>query len=159
MTAQVQGLESANLHIPTVELDDHMEHKALDMPEFTGRFRGDLPDRTFRFAKTILDLIDELPRCDKGWAIGKQLVRSGTSIGANVAEADEALTDIEFAHRCSIARKECSETRFWLRLCRDKKLLRAPLVDEAIAEANEFLRILTTILRKLQTRTTVGGRS
>lgn len=117
-----------------------------------GRFRGDLPDRTYEFAKVILDLVDELPHNPKGCAISKQLVRCGTSIGANVSEASQALTDAEFAHRCSIARKEAIETRFWLRLCQDKSLVQSPLLQPALDEVQEFLRILATILRKLQQR-------
>ena len=116
--------------------------------EIRGRFKGDLPSRTFEFAKLIVDLVDELPSNDKGWAVRKQLFRSGTSIGANVAEADEALTDAEFAQRCSIARKEASETRFWLRLCRDKGLLKPNRADSALKVVDELIRILVTILRR-----------
>ena len=116
----------------------------------SGRFRGDLPDRTFEFAKIILDLVDELPNNNKGWVIARQLVRCGTSIGANICEADEALTDAEFTHRCSIARKESSETRYWLRICRDKALIRSIQLAPSIIASEEFLRILGTIVRKMQ---------
>ena len=116
----------------------------------TGRFRGDLPERTYRFAGLILDVVDQLPSNPKGWMLAKQLLRSGTSIGANISEADEALTDAEFRQRCSIARKEAAETRFWLRLCRDKALIRTDQVEPAMQEVEEFLRILATIIRKLQ---------
>jgi four helix bundle protein len=116
----------------------------------TGRFKGDLPKRTFEFAKSILNLVDCLPSNAKGWAIAKQLVRCGTSIGANISEASEALTDAEFTHRCSIARKEASETRFWLELCRGKALIQSPKLEPSIQEVDQFLRILGTMIRKLQ---------
>jgi four helix bundle protein len=79
------------------------------------------------------------------------LFRSGTSIGANLCEANEALSDAEFVHRCSIARKEASETRYWLRLCRDKELIRSPLLEPALGEADELVRILVAIITRTQT--------
>ncbi len=115
-----------------------------------GRFQGDLPERTFEFAKGIVSIIDQLPHENKGWVLGKQLLRSGTSIGANVREADEALTDAEFTHKCSIARKEASETNYWLLLCQDCSLLSGPILNDLINESEEFVRILTTIVRKTQ---------
>jgi four helix bundle protein len=124
----------------------------------SGRFRGDMPERTFSFAKSILDLVDDLPNNAKGWTIGKQLVRSGTSIGANIAEADEALTDAEFKHRCSIARKEASETRFWLRLCLEKSLVATQAAESALQEVDEILRILATIIRRMQQTNLVASR-
>ena len=53
-----------------------------------GRLRGDLRDRTYQFGLLILDLVDELPNNPKGWQLCRQLVASGTSIGANLEEAD-----------------------------------------------------------------------
>jgi four helix bundle protein len=70
-----------------------------------------------------VDLIDELPNNVKGWVISRQLLRSGTSVGANVREADQALSRVDFIHRLSIAHKEAAETHYWLCLCRDKSLL------------------------------------
>jgi four helix bundle protein len=109
-----------------------------------GRFRGDLPVRTYEFAKRIVSVVEDLPNRNAGWVLGKQMLRSGTSIGANTCEADEALSEAEFIHRCSIARKEASETRYWLRLCRDCGLLTHDGTDDLIEEADEFVRILAT---------------
>jgi four helix bundle protein len=115
-----------------------------------GRFRGDLPDRTFEFSVKIVELSDCLPQNNKGWVLGKQLLRSGTSVGANVCEANHALTDREFIQRCSIARKEAAETHYWLRLC-----LRLGLVSEAdtaplLSECDELISIVSVIVRKSQ---------
>ena len=117
-----------------------------------GRIQGDLTERTFRFALRVIDLIDRMPQNTKGWEIGRQLLRSGTSIGANLHEADQALTKPDFVHRCSIARKESSETNYWLRICSAKQLLPAPDADDAATEADEFTRILTAIIKKCQTQ-------
>src|SRR5438552_2007463 len=102
-----------------------------------GRFQGNLPERTFEFAVTILDLVRQIPDGTVGWVVGKQLARSGTSIGANICEANHAFTDAEFAHRCSIARKESSETDYWLRLCHRCDLLSAEQSVPARQEAEE----------------------
>ncbi len=114
------------------------------------RFQGDLPARTFEFAKQIISLVKQLPDGTQGWELGRQLFRSGTSIGANVREADVALTDAEFAYRCSIARKETSETHYWLMLCRDTGLLNGSEIENAITESDEIMRILSVIVKKTQ---------
>ena len=103
--------------------------------EMAGRIKGDLPERSFEFALAVLDAVDELPEGTKGWVVGKQLARSGTSIGANVREAAEALTDSDFAHKCSIARKEASETEYWLMLCERTGLLRSEISEPLAREA------------------------
>ena len=113
-----------------------------------GRFNGDMPARTFAFATSMIDAIDCLPHNTKGWVIGKQLLRSGTSVGANTEEADCALTDREFAQFCNIARREAAESRFWLRLCVDRGLLTAESSQPLIDEADQLVRILSTIVRK-----------
>lgn len=116
-----------------------------------GRFQGDLPERTFQFALMVLSLVDEIPDGTKGWVLGKQLARSGTSIGANIREADHALSDAEFVQRCSIARKEASETQYWLMLCKFAHLLHStPAFEAALSEADELMRILSTVVKRSQ---------
>jgi four helix bundle protein len=113
-----------------------------------GRFQGDLPLRTLNFAETVLRLVPTLPPGTVGWLVARQLARCGTSVGANVREADHALTEAEFAHKCSIARKEASETEYWLILCQRINLLSEERVVPAMQEAGELMRILSTIVRK-----------
>jgi four helix bundle protein len=113
-----------------------------------GRFNGDLPERTYQFARVVVRLVRQCPNCTEGWGIAKQLMKSGTSIAANVCEADAALTDREFISFCNIARRESLETRMWLRLARDEGVLTQELVETPLAEVEEIGRILTTIIRK-----------
>ena len=113
-----------------------------------GRFNGDMPARTFAFSASIVDAADQLPHNPKGWVIGMQLLRSGTSVGANTEEADCALTDREFAQFCNIARREAAESRVWMRLCVDRGLLTAELAQPLIDEADQLVRILSTIVRR-----------
>jgi four helix bundle protein len=116
------------------------------------RFKGDLPEKTFEIALRIVALLDDLPNNVKGWVLGKQLLRAGTSVGANIREADEAYSDRDFAHRCSVAKKEASESHYWLLLCREAGLLRPDAVDALIEETSEVTRILSTIIGKVQSR-------
>ena len=117
-----------------------------------GRIRGDLKERTFEFAVAIVNLVRLLPNDTRGWEVARQLFRSGTSIGANVREADNAFTDADFAYRCSVARKEAGETHYWLQLCERTGLLSGDPLQQAITEADELARILSSIVRALQQR-------
>lgn len=115
-----------------------------------GRLIGDLKERTLRFGTNALAALAELPREPRGWVAAKQLGKAATSIGANVWEADGALTDSDFASKISIARKEASETQYWLELCRRSELLPSRILSPLATEAEELARILATIVRKTQ---------
>jgi four helix bundle protein len=117
-----------------------------------GRIQGDLKDRTFEFAVQVLALVDSLPHSAKGWVISRQLVRSGTAIGANVREADHAHTEADFAYKCSVARKEASETGYWLELCSRTAMLAPKRTQPLIAEAGELMCILASIVKRTQDR-------
>ncbi|MBN1976324.1 MAG: four helix bundle protein [Anaerolineae bacterium] len=78
--------------------------------------RFDIQERTFEFTVRVVKLVDQLPRTTAGIVIGRQIVRSATSIGANVEEADAAESKQDFIHKMSIAHKEARETRYWLRI-------------------------------------------
>lgn len=94
--------------------------------------------------------IVELPNETRGWIIGKQLGRPATSIGANVWEADGALTESDFVHKISIARKEAIETEYWLQLVLRMNLIPRTVVDLLLCEASEIAKILGSIVRKTQ---------
>ena len=115
-----------------------------------GRIHGDLLDRTFRFSLAILEIMDRLPSNNKGWIVTRQLVRSGTSVGANVAEADHAHTTAEFARCCNIALKEAAEADYWLRLCRESGLIASDQLAHMLDESDEIIRVLSAIVRKTQ---------
>ena len=117
-----------------------------------GRIQGNLLERTFRLARGILDLVDHLPNGNKGWEIGRQLIRSGTSVGANVREADHAQTAMEFVRCCSISRRESSETQYWLELCVASNLLDSKDAGKWIKECDEITRVLAAIVKQVQSR-------
>lgn len=115
-----------------------------------GRIHGDLPDRTFKFSLAILEIVDRLPSDNKGWIVTRQLVRSGTAVGANIAEADHAHTATEFAHCCNIALKESAEAEYWLRLCRESGLIDGDQLTPLLGECDEIIRILTAVVKRTQ---------
>ena len=109
------------------------------------RQKFDIQERTFKFAVRVVKLVNRLPRTVAGFEIGKQIVRSATSIGSNVEEADAAESKRDFIHKMSIAHKETRETRYWLRVVR-AALLDDDQVRALIQESDELVRILYTIV-------------
>ena len=91
-------------------------------------------------------MVRRLPRDVAGYEIGRQVLRSGTSIGANVEEADAAESTDDFLHKLKIALKEAQETRFWLRTIHESELLVDKEVDALLQESNELIKILNTII-------------
>lgn len=113
-----------------------------------GRLVGDIRERTLGFGADIVSAVERIPNRTTGWVVGRQLVRSGTSIGANVWEAHVAFTDADFANKISIAHKEATETQYWLELARRTKLIDAEAFQQLNTEADELIKILGTILKK-----------
>lgn len=107
-----------------------------------------IQDKTFDFALMIIEVYKKMIEKNE-YVLSKQLVRSGTSIGANVEEAIAAFTKQDFIHKMSISTKEARETRYWLRL-----LMASNLVDidmkPCVAEIEEVLNILTAIVKTIQ---------
>jgi four helix bundle protein len=108
-----------------------------------------LPARTFEFAKRIVKLcqvLDNNPGV--GRTLGRQLIRSGTSIGANVEEGQASQSRADFCSKYSIACKEARETHYWLRLIAETKILKSEQLAPIIQECNELIAILTSIVKK-----------
>ena len=111
----------------------------------------DIQDRAFKFGVRIIKFVDKLPRSLSAVEIGRQLLRSGTSIAANMEEANGAESKSDFIHKISIAYKEARETRLWLGMIEAAKLSGVAEVTELYAESDEIVRILFAILRKART--------
>jgi len=93
-----------------------------------------LDKRTFTFAQRIKDFIDKLPGKLTNIEIGKQLIRSAGSVGANYIEADEALSRKDFIMRIKICKKEAKESQYWLQLSKprtEEQRLKTHLIDES----------------------------
>lgn len=107
-----------------------------------------IQERTFKFALMIVKLYKEL-QLKKEYVIAKQILKSGTSIAANQEEAQAAYSKQEFISKLSISCKESRETRFWLRLIKESKLVEID-VDKELEEVNEILNILYRIIKTSQ---------
>jgi four helix bundle protein len=107
----------------------------------------DLQVRTKRFALRILKLFRSLPRTEEPRILGKQLLRSGTSIGANYRAACRARSRAEFIAKLGIVLEEADETVFWLELIRDAPIFRQQKLNDLVEEANELVSIFVTSVR------------
>ncbi len=111
--------------------------------------KRDLPERTFEFAKRIVDLcrfLDQTPGVSR--TLAGQLLRSGTSIGANVEEAQAGQSRADFTAKLYIACKEARETHYWIRLLTASGIALPEQLAGLDNEANELVAILTSIVKK-----------
>ncbi len=107
----------------------------------------DLEERTFIFAKEVIDLVDDVSKSLVNLEIGKQLVRAAGSVGANHIEANESLSKKDFIMRIKICRKESKESRYWLNLLKYRDGMDGRR-DALIQEATELMKIFGAILEK-----------
>jgi four helix bundle protein len=107
----------------------------------------DIERRTFNFALKVVHFCRALDaKTGVGWALNKQLLRAGTSIGANVEEAQAGQSRADFISKNAIALKEARETAYWLRLIHSAELVASPVLDELLRESDELARILGAIV-------------
>ncbi|MDA0751565.1 MAG: four helix bundle protein [Verrucomicrobia bacterium] len=109
----------------------------------------DIVGRTFDFSVRIINLcqvLDEKPGVSR--ILAGQVLRSGTSIGANVEEAQASQSQADFTSKLSIACKEARETHYWLRLISTTNVIPKSKLSQLIDESNQLIAILTTIIKK-----------
>ena len=106
-----------------------------------------LKDKSYAFAVRIVKMYKYL--CDKKheYVLSKQVLRSGTSIGANIVEVNGAISKDDFSAKMSIAYKEALETKYWLDLLKDSGYLESKGYDELYQEADEISRMLFAVLK------------
>jgi len=112
----------------------------------------DITDRTFRFATRVVPLVNALPRTVAGQVIARQVMRAGSSVGANVEEAQAASSTKEFPRRMEIAQSEAREVLYWLRLVAECGLVPKIRVADLLREADELVRIITTMAKRSRGR-------
>ena len=103
--------------------------------------------KAYEFAIEIVNLYKELFKM-KEFVLSKQLLRSGTSIGANVPEANGGISNNDFSAKISIAYKEALETKYWLSLLTDTGFIQKNTYDRLYEQADELCKILFSILKK-----------
>ena len=113
---------------------------------------ADLRDRTKAFALLVIKLYGALPKATVAQVLGRQLLRSGTSVGANYREAFRARSDAEFVAKVGDCLKELDETAYWLELLSEAALLPAERLIFLQDECNQLIAIFTTISKRVKSR-------
>ena len=112
-----------------------------------------IQDRTRKFANRVIKVYVELNKRkydDAGRVLSKQFLRSGTSIGANIAEAEFAQSRADFRSKLTIALKEASETRYWMLLLIDNNIVPESKLAMILDELNQIIKILIATTKKLK---------
>jgi len=103
-------------------------------------------DKSFAFAVRVVNLYKHLKNDKSEYVLSKQLLRSGTSVGANVREGVNAESKKDFIHKLAIAQKECDESIYWLELLVETKYLNKEEYQSLVNDATELLKILKSII-------------
>ncbi|MBM2814311.1 MAG: hypothetical protein HW421_1073 [Ignavibacteria bacterium] len=115
-----------------------------------------IKDKSFQFAIRIVNLYKYLSEQKKEFVLSKQMLRAGTSVGANIREGDNAESKSDFIHKLAIAQKECDETIFWLELLKATYYLTETEFDSIIKDALEIMKLLTTIIKTSKKSLTIN---
>ena len=113
-----------------------------------------LKDKSYLFALRAVKLSQHLVVTLKEYVLAKQVLRSGTSIGANIEEAFQAESKADFVHKLAIANKEAFETHYWLRLLKDSKLITNRQAESLLTDCHELQRILIAAIKTSKRRGT-----
>lgn len=112
------------------------------------QYQTDLLERTFLFARRVVQLFVALPKSSLAQTLGKQLLRSGTSVGANYNEAHRSRSKAEFSSIVGICLREIQETQFWVRLIAAEEIIPAKRLEALLQETDELIAIFVTIIKK-----------
>ena len=107
-----------------------------------------MENKCMDFAVRIVNLYKHLSQKKKESVLSKQLLRSGTSIGANYAEATNAISKADFIAKISISLKECAESTYWIELLHRTNYLCSEEYESILKDCNELLALLTTTMKK-----------
>jgi len=111
-----------------------------------------IQDKTFNFARKIIKLSLYLQKERKDCVISKQILRSGTSIGANIEETIGNFSSKEFLSKITISYKEARETHYWIRLIESENFISKEYAKELIDDCEEILKILTKIQKTMKSK-------
>lgn len=111
-----------------------------------------LREKTYQFSLKIIKVYQGLQSEKREFILSKQLLRSGTAIGALVEEANQAESKADFIHKLSIANKEAHETKYWIYLLIDSEILNPVIGQEIKTECEEIIRILSSSIITTKSR-------
>ncbi len=107
-------------------------------------------DKAYAFALKVIAACELIRQQRREFVLSRQLVRSGTSIGANLAEAEAAISGADLSSKASIAYKECRESKYWISLLRDAGYMDGATASDLLESADEISRILFSTIRTLR---------
>ena len=107
-------------------------------------------EKAYAFALKVIKVCEIIRQERREFVLSRQLIRSATSIGANLAEAEAAISGADLSSKASIAYKECRESKYWISLLRDANYLEPKAAAELIEIADEISRILFSTIRTLR---------
>jgi four helix bundle protein len=111
-----------------------------------------IEQRSFLFGLSIIGISEQLPHTQRGKVLCNQLVRAGTSIGANLEKATAASSKSDFIYKSNISLREARETNYWLRLIKESVMIKSPELDKLIKESQELMKIPVAIASKARGR-------
>ncbi len=115
----------------------------------------ELKDRTKRFALEIIKLVEKLPTRIVAQTVGRQLVKAGTSVGANYRSACRGRSRAEFAAKLGIVEEEADESAFWIEIIIEAGLMETPLVQPLLDEAEELVAIMVASRKSLNRKSAI----
>jgi four helix bundle protein len=110
----------------------------------------DIELRTYKFAINIIKLVNEFPKTTAAFILGKQLIRSGSSVNSNIIHARSSLTKKEFIYYYNNAKREAKETKSWLFMSGDAGLIKSEKIKYLTDENEEIIKILVKIVKNSQ---------
>lgn len=103
--------------------------------------------KSYNFALRVVKLFRYLADEKKEYVLSKQVLRSGTSVGANIEESYQAESKADFVHKLSIANKEAFETNYWIRLLRDSGILEEKFAQSLLVDCDELQKLLVSSIK------------
>lgn len=120
------------------------------MQNHNPKWKIDINNRAYNFGLNIIKLTDKLPNKRSAWVITDQVIRSSTSIGANLFEARASSSRLEYKKYYEISLKSSNETKYWLNLLKDSLLIDPTPVNDLISEVTELSNMLASGVLKLK---------
>ena len=117
-----------------------------------GNYGSDLRVRTKQYALRVIHLCESLPHGLSPSIIGKQLFRSGTSVGSQYREAKRAKSNADLINKIEGSLQELDESAYWLELLSESKIMRKELLEPLMKETDELLAVLTTVVKKVKSQ-------
>ena len=112
-----------------------------------------LKEKSFSFALRVVKLFQYLQNEKKEYILSKQLMRSGTSVGALYREAEHSESKADFIHKLAIAQKECNESLYWLELLNQAQIIDNNQFKSIYSDAEELMKLLTSIIKSTKLTT------